>query len=60
MPKKAAAKSVKDVSALLKAAPKRAFPAELSPMLATLVDKPFSSVDWSFEVKWDGYRALAL
>ncbi len=30
-----------------------------TPMLATLVDKPFDSEDWIFEIKWDGYRALA-
>lgn len=28
-------------------------------MLATLVDEPFDNVDWLFEVKWDGFRALA-
>jgi bifunctional non-homologous end joining protein LigD len=28
-------------------------------MLATLVNEPFSSSEWSYEVKWDGYRALA-
>jgi bifunctional non-homologous end joining protein LigD len=28
-------------------------------MLATLVDKPFDSPDWIFEIKWDGYRAIA-
>jgi bifunctional non-homologous end joining protein LigD len=27
--------------------------------LATLADKPFSSPDWLFEIKWDGERALA-
>ena len=27
-------------------------------MLATLVDKPFDSQDWLYEVKWDGYRAI--
>lgn len=31
----------------------------LRPMLATLVDEPFDDQDWLFEVKWDGYRALA-
>lgn len=31
----------------------------ISPMLATLVDEPFNDPDWLFEVKWDGYRALA-
>ena len=28
-------------------------------MLATLVDKPFDDDDWLFEIKWDGYRAVA-
>ncbi len=28
-------------------------------MLATLIDKPFDSKEWLFEVKWDGFRALA-
>ncbi len=28
-------------------------------MLATLVDKPFDADNWLYEVKWDGYRALA-
>ena len=45
--------------ATLKRAPKRHFPSNLRPMLATLVNEPFSSADWSYEVKWDGYRALA-
>lgn len=31
----------------------------IRPMLATLADKPFSGADWLFEVKWDGYRAVA-
>jgi bifunctional non-homologous end joining protein LigD len=29
-----------------------------SVMLATLVDQPFDSDDWLFEIKWDGYRAI--
>jgi bifunctional non-homologous end joining protein LigD len=28
-------------------------------MLTTLVDEPFSGDDWIFEIKWDGYRAIA-
>ena len=40
-------------------APRRAMPADIVPMLATLVDKPFDDEGWSYEVKWDGYRALA-
>ena len=37
----------------------RIVPRKLTPMLATLVDKPFHQDDWMYEVKWDGYRALA-
>lgn len=29
-------------------------------MLATLVEKPFDEPGWIYEIKWDGYRALAL
>lgn len=47
-----------DVTALLKKAPKKKFPAGIKPMLATLVDEPFDDPDWVYEVKWDGYRAL--
>jgi bifunctional non-homologous end joining protein LigD len=32
---------------------------EYAPMLATLVEQLPRSRDWVFEVKWDGYRALA-
>lgn len=28
-------------------------------MLATLIEKPFDSNEWLFEIKWDGYRAIA-
>ncbi len=28
-------------------------------MLATLTDKPFDAENWLYEVKWDGYRAIA-
>ena len=31
----------------------------IKPMLASLADKAFDSEDWIFEIKWDGYRALA-
>lgn len=39
---------------------KSAFPKTVKPMLATLVDKAFDEEGWLYEVKWDGYRALAL
>jgi DNA ligase D-like protein (predicted ligase)/DNA ligase D-like protein (predicted 3'-phosphoesterase) len=29
------------------------------PMLARLAPQPFSSDDWIFEIKWDGFRAIA-
>jgi bifunctional non-homologous end joining protein LigD len=31
----------------------------VKPMLATLVAKPFDRPGWIFEVKWDGFRAIA-
>ncbi len=40
-------------------AAKRSMPATIHPMLATPVDKPFDDPAWLFEVKWDGYRAVA-
>ena len=36
-----------------------AMPSNVRPMLATLVDEPFDRAGWSFEIKWDGYRAIA-
>lgn len=48
-----------DVKSLLKQAPKSKIPIGIKPMLATLVDEPFDDPNWIFEVKWDGYRALA-
>lgn len=30
-----------------------------TPMMATLIDAPFSGEGWLFETKWDGYRAIA-
>ena len=38
---------------------KEPFPLNIAPMLATLVDKPFDAEGWLYEIKWDGYRALA-
>jgi bifunctional non-homologous end joining protein LigD len=40
-------------------APKAPLPTDVKPMLATLSDKPFDKPDWLYEVKWDGYRAIA-
>ncbi len=47
------------VTSILEGLPRQAFPRHLSPMLATLTDAPFDDSDWEYEIKWDGYRALA-
>ena len=49
----------KDIAAILKKAPTAALPNNIKPMKATLVDAPFDDSEWLFEVKWDGYRAIA-
>jgi len=46
-----------DVRARLR---KRPPPAWVAPMLATLVDEPFSRDGWLFEPKWDGERCLVV
>jgi bifunctional non-homologous end joining protein LigD len=43
----------------LAGAVRRPMPSAIHPMLATSVDKPFDNPDWLFEIKWDGYRAIA-
>jgi bifunctional non-homologous end joining protein LigD len=48
-----------NAASLLKKAPKARIPTGVKPMLATLVDAPFDDDEWQYEVKWDGYRALA-
>jgi bifunctional non-homologous end joining protein LigD len=43
----------------LQAAPERPMPSGVSPMLAATDRESFDDPDWVFEVKWDGYRAIA-
>ncbi len=43
----------------LKDAPMKPMPHDVRPMLATVIKEPFDHPDWVFEVKWDGYRAIA-
>jgi bifunctional non-homologous end joining protein LigD len=38
---------------------KRPMPTAIHPMLATTIDEAFDAPDWLFEIKWDGYRAVA-
>lgn len=50
----------RSIQKLIGDAPKKTFPKSVKPMLATLVNEAFDHPDWSFEIKWDGYRALSL
>jgi bifunctional non-homologous end joining protein LigD len=38
---------------------KRPISLEIRPMMAQSSAQPFDDPDWIFEMKWDGYRALA-
>ena len=40
-------------------APLTPMPHRIKPMRATLIKKSFDHPDWIFEMKWDGYRAIA-
>jgi bifunctional non-homologous end joining protein LigD len=50
-----ASSTVKDFPGAVRAP----MPTAIHPMLATAADKPFDHADWLFEIKWDGYRAVA-
>ncbi|GAM08628.1 hypothetical protein OR1_00900 [Geobacter sp. OR-1] len=43
----------------LQDAPEAEMPHAVRPMLATPALEPFDHPDWIFEMKWDGYRAVA-
>ena len=60
-PKNQAQKSsVSSAPSLVVSAPvKRAMPTTIHPMLAESIDEPFDGDEWLFEIKWDGYRAVA-
>ncbi|GAC1581260.1 MAG: hypothetical protein NVS3B7_16290 [Candidatus Elarobacter sp.] len=47
-------------AARTKAAHADPLPRDVKPMLTTLVDAPFDDDRWLFELKWDGYRAIAV
>lgn len=34
-------------------------PSRIQPMLATSIEEPFDDPAWLYEIKWDGYRAIA-
>ena len=62
--KKVAEATVKTIKkedlSFLKRGTKSKIPRGVTPMLATLVDEPFDDPEWLYEVKWDGYRTLAI
>jgi bifunctional non-homologous end joining protein LigD len=54
-PANSASSAVKDLAG----AEQRPMPTVVHPMLATPTAKAFDNPDWLFEIKWDGYRAIA-
>ena len=50
--------SKEDGSTICPGARAARMPAAIHPMLATLVDDPFSDPEWIFETKWDGFRSI--
>ena len=48
----------KSAATICSAARKTRMPAIIKPMLATLVNDPFSDPEWIFETKWDGFRSV--
>ncbi|RZJ27564.1 MAG: DNA ligase, partial [Flavobacterium sp.] len=48
-----------EADTLLKKGTKSKILSGVKPMLATLVNEPFDDPEWAYEVKWDGYRAVA-
>ncbi|MGA8297955.1 MAG: non-homologous end-joining DNA ligase [Terriglobales bacterium] len=51
----AASSSLKGLSGVVR----KPMATAIYPMLATAIEKPFDNPDWLFEIKWDGYRAVA-
>lgn len=52
-------RQAKPLKIQFKNARKAPFYDSVKPMLATLVNKPVDDENWLYEIKWDGYRALA-
>jgi bifunctional non-homologous end joining protein LigD len=49
----------KTASDILKKGKRSPMPKNIEPMLATLVNEPVKEEGWVYEMKWDGYRAVA-
>jgi bifunctional non-homologous end joining protein LigD len=57
--KSPSASSESSVVKALEGSVERPIPTAIHPMLATSIDEPFDDPEWLFEIKWDGYRAIA-
>ena len=57
--KKSSTNSASSAVKALPGAEPRPMPTVIHPMLATPTAKAFDNPDWLFEIKWDGYRAVA-
>ena len=57
--KKSSANSASSAVKALSGAEQKPMPTVIHPMLATPTAKAFDDPDWLFEIKWDGYRAVA-
>jgi len=57
--KKFFANSASSAVQALPGAEQKPMPMVIHPMLATPTAKAFDNPDWLFEIKWDGYRAVA-
>jgi len=57
--KKSSTKSASSAVQALTGAEQRPMPTTIHPMLATPTAKAFDNPEWLFEIKWDGYRAVA-
>jgi bifunctional non-homologous end joining protein LigD len=49
----------RQITELLKNGIPASYDTSIKPMLASLTEEAFDSEDWIFEIKWDGYRAVA-
>jgi bifunctional non-homologous end joining protein LigD len=56
---KSSANSAASAVKAIPGAEHRPMPTVIHPMLATPTEKAFDNPDWLFEIKWDGYRAIA-
>jgi bifunctional non-homologous end joining protein LigD len=57
--KKALRKTAEILGDQLSLARRSPIPRDVVPMLATLINEPFDDANWLYEIKWDGYRAVA-